>query len=142
VASKVGHDLEIEVSQWSATLTDGDPASFELVADAGSLNVIDGQGGAKPLSDGDRKKIRKNIDEDVLGSGQIRFRSTGAGEGELEVNGVTKPVAFELVVGPDGAYKASATVRQTDFGITPYTGLFGALKVADEVRIAAEGRLP
>ena len=32
-------------------------------------------------------------------------------------------------------------VKQTDWGIKPYTTLFGALKVADEVIISFDGEL-
>ncbi len=138
VAAKIGHDLEIEVADWSATYDDD---GFALTADAGSLQVVAGHGGAKPLTDGDKRKIRKNIDKDVLGGGTIRFSTVGAGEGDLELNGRTGRVGFELTV-TDGAIRGEAAFRQSDFGIEPYTGFFGALKVADEVRVAIDGRLP
>ena len=31
-----------------------------------------------------------------------------------------------------------ATIRQTDFAITPYSGFFGALKLRDEVNVEFE----
>lgn len=141
LAARAGHDLEIVVQEWSATLTDTDPPVFELTADAGSLHPAEGHGGAKPLTDGDRKKIRKNIINDVLGSGQITFRSSGAGTGELTLKGTTRAVPFSLSL-DGGAIAGEARFSQTDFGIVPYTGLFGALKVADEVRITVAGTLP
>jgi hypothetical protein len=36
----------------------------------------------------------------------------------------------------------TAVVKQTDFGIKPYTALFGALKVADDVRVEIDAALP
>ena len=33
-------------------------------------------------------------------------------------------------------------VTQTDFAIKPYSTLFGALKVADEVQVALDAALP
>jgi hypothetical protein len=36
----------------------------------------------------------------------------------------------------------SAVIRQSEWGIKPYSTLFGALKVADDVRVEFEGRLP
>jgi hypothetical protein len=40
-----------------------------------------------------------------------------------------------------GQYRGTATVRQTDYGITPYTGFFGALKLKDEVTVEVEADL-
>jgi hypothetical protein len=34
----------------------------------------------------------------------------------------------------------SATVKQTEFGMKPYSALFGALKVADAVEIAIDAK--
>ncbi|HSJ16542.1 MAG TPA: YceI family protein, partial [Solirubrobacterales bacterium] len=87
----------------------------------------------------------------VLKEQRIGFRSTGVRaeddgrihvEGELTVVGTTKPIAFELAIGDDGALTATATVTQTEWGMKPYSALFGALKVADEVEVTAEGHLP
>ena len=36
---------------------------------------------------------------------------------------------------PTGTLSGSAVVKQTDWGIKPYSTLFGALKVADEVEV-------
>jgi hypothetical protein len=41
---------------------------------------------------------------------------------------------------PDGHVRGSAVVKQTDWGIKPYSALFGTLKVADEVEVAVETR--
>jgi polyisoprenoid-binding protein YceI len=62
-------------------------------------------------------------------------------EGELTLAGTTKPLAFDLAVGDDGALAGTATVTQTDFGMKPYSALWGALKVLDEVEVALEGKL-
>ena len=72
VAAKVGHDLIIEVTRWEATVDDG---SIELTADPRSLEVREGHRGVKPLTDKDRREIRKNIDTKILGSSPITFRS-------------------------------------------------------------------
>jgi hypothetical protein len=37
-----------------------------------------------------------------------------------------------------GRYRGTATVAQSAFGIKPYTGLFGALKLRDEVVVEFE----
>jgi polyisoprenoid-binding protein YceI len=63
-------------------------------------------------------------------------------EGELTLHGATRPLTFEVVVGDDGTLTADAVIKQTDYGMKPYSTLFGALKVVDEVAIEIEARLP
>src|SRR4051794_8215973 len=150
LASRAGHDLLLHVTRWEATLVLGDAASLELTADPRSLVVRSGSGGVKPLSDGDRRDIVRNIDADVLGGEPIAFRSTGAWtdgdrvqfEGQLTLAGRMRPSAFELTAGEDGTLTAQARVVQSAWGIKPYSGLFGALKVADEVLVDVVGRFP
>lgn len=132
VAAKVGHDLVIEVTRWSATIADD--GAVELSADPRSLEVREGLRGAKPLSDRDRREIHKNIEEKILvGSHPISFRGTADG-GELTMAGTTRPVTIERT--PDGG---RASLTQSDWGIKPYRGLMGALKVRDEVEVIVSG---
>jgi polyisoprenoid-binding protein YceI len=121
-----------------------------LAADSRSLRVIDGSGGIKTLTGDDRENIQQTINDDVLKGCAIEFRSTevrGAPggdlnvRGQLDLNGRQGPVTFDLAVGDDGHLTASTTVKQTEFGMKPYSALFGALKVADEVQIAIDAKL-
>ena len=152
LAARAGHDLTIEITRWSATVTvpaEG-VAAAEVTAelDLGSLAVLEGTGGAKPLSDKDRRDILNTAGK-ILGRGTARFTSSriipaasgGAIEGTLTLNGATRPVRLQLVSGGPGQYRGTATVRQTDHGITPYTGFFGALKLKDEVTVEVEADL-
>ena len=149
-AAKAGHDLLIEVQAWEATLVVGQESSLALTADATSLHVREGSGGMQSLGDDDKADIRTTIDDDVLKGQPIAFRSTavsgGAGrlavEGELTLAGTTRPLAFDLDVGDDGRLRGAAVVKQTDWGMKPYSALFGALKVADEVRVEVDAALP
>ena len=61
--------------------------------------------------------------------------------GELTLAGNSGPIAFELTVGADGKLTASTMLKQTDWGIKPYSTLFGALKVADEVEVVLDAAL-
>jgi polyisoprenoid-binding protein YceI len=150
VAAKAGHDLVIEVTRWEATI-DAAAGTLELTADPRSLEVREGLRGVKPLSDRDRGEIRKNIDEKVLGGQPIEFRSSavrmpeGPGrltvEGELTMVGSTRPVTAQLDVGGDGRVAGTIALRQSDWGIKPYRGLMGALKVRDDVEIVVDVRL-
>jgi polyisoprenoid-binding protein YceI len=149
-AAKAGHDLTIHVDAWEATLTIGeDPSqsSLTLDAEADSLRVVNGSGGIQALGDDDKQNIKKTIDDDVLKRESIQFRSTSvqAGdngqltvEGDLTLRGKTNPITFDLAVDDDGKVSGSAVVKQTDFGMKPYSALFGALKVADEVTVLIE----
>ena len=62
LAARAGHDLTLEITRWSARLTV--PGTDDLAAatvtaelDLGSLTVREGSGGAKPLTDRDRRDI-------------------------------------------------------------------------------------
>jgi polyisoprenoid-binding protein YceI len=146
-----GHDLVIEVTSWSGTLQrddDPDTITVALSADGGSLWVREGRGGIQPLGEEDKTSIKQSIDEDVLKRRTIAFRSRRVRggsvmtvEGDLELLGVTRPIAFELEFAPDGRLTAHATVKQTDFGLKPYSVLFGALKVLDEVEVTLDAKL-
>jgi hypothetical protein len=80
------------------------------------------------LSDRDRDSIRETIDDEVLKGTAIEFASTTAREA---AGGV----------GVDGELRAAARLCQSDWGMKPYSGMFGALKVADELAVEVEGRL-
>ncbi|MCD6015713.1 MAG: YceI family protein [Geminicoccaceae bacterium] len=146
-AAKVGHDLVIEVTAWSATLEvgeDSEPLRLELDADAGSLRVREGTGGVQALGDDDRADIERTIEHEVLMRKAIEFRSTAIEAaddgrlivaGDLQMAGGNHSVKFELTLAPDGGIAGAAVVKQSDWGIKPYSALFGALKVKDEVEI-------
>ncbi len=153
-AAKAGHDLVIEVRSWRGTVEIGeDPGENSLVlsADSGSMEVIEGTGGIMALTDEDKVEIKRTLEDEGLQPGQVEFKSTRVtptddGQritvtGELSMNGNVHPLGFELELGPDGAVSARATVKQSDWGIEPYSGLFGTLKVRDEVEVVGEAFL-
>jgi hypothetical protein len=151
LAAKVGHDLELEVTRWSADIAvpgagDDGLAAATITAelDLGSLVVRAGSGGARPLADSDRRDIESTMRKILPGgggSGTATFRSTrvipaavgGAIEGTLTLNGRSQLVRLQLTSPAPGRYRGTAPVVQSAFGIKPYTGFFGALKLRDEV---------
>jgi hypothetical protein len=147
--AKAGHDLLMHVTEWSATLDTGDAPSLTLDADGTSLRVREGTGGIKPLDDDDLANIETTIDDEVLRKRDITFRSTSvqldgdtvAVAGDLTLLGTTRPLAFDLTL-VDGRVTGAAVVKQTEWGMKPYTALFGTLKVADEVRVEIDAGLP
>jgi polyisoprenoid-binding protein YceI len=153
--AKVGHNLEMEVSDWSATLSLGDlpeTTALALSANSRSLHVLAGTGGMQKLGDDERANIDTTIDDEVFKGSEITFTSTGAHgvdgtddvhvHGDLTLFGKTAPAAFTLSVADDESFKGEAVIKQTDFGVKPYSALFGTLKVKDEVRVTVEGKLP
>lgn len=147
-AAKAGHDLLLHVTAWEGTLTIGDggaTAAAELAADATSLRVQEGSGGMKALDDGDKANIHQTIDDEVLQRRDITFRSTsvqdGRAEGELTLGEITRPLSLELEVSDDGEVSGTATVKQSDWGIKPYSALFGTLRVLDEVEVSLRGHV-
>ena len=150
LAARAGHDLTIEVTRWSAKVSvppeeDGGltAATVSAELDLGSLEVREGTGGAKPLSDRDRRDIKKQM-SGILGDGTASFTSSriitsgasgGAIEGSLTLSGKTQPVRLQVTTPGPGRYRGTGTVVQSAFGIKPYVGFFGALKLRDEVGV-------
>jgi polyisoprenoid-binding protein YceI len=64
--------------------------------------------------------------------------SGGAIEGTLTINGKSQPTRLQVTEPEPGKYRGSATIQQTAFGIKPYSGFFGALKLRDEVGVEFE----
>jgi polyisoprenoid-binding protein YceI len=150
--AKAGHDLLLHVTGWEGTLeiaADSGPSRLEVRADGSSLKVQEGTGGMQALDDDDKANIEQTIDDEVLRRDQITFRSTdvtAAGDGlrvtgDLTLLGHTAPLALDVAVN-DGTLTAAGVIRQTDFGMKPYSALFGALKVADEVRVSLAATWP
>jgi YceI-like domain len=152
VAARAGHDLTIEVTRWSARVEipadDAGGVTAATVAaelDLGSLEVREGTGGVKPLTDGDRGQIRKTM-AGILGDGTASFASSriiradagGQVEGTLTIKGRAQPVRLQVAEPGPGQYAGTVAVLQSAFGIKPYSGFFGALKLADEVRVEFE----
>lgn len=149
LGARAGHDLTIDVTRWHADvivdIAHPSASSVRVEVDTDSLEVRTGSGGIKPLTDSDRAQIKKTIQQKVLRTGRhpgISFRSRrveGTAEsftvdGDLTITGVTQPITVHGRLA-DGRVHGAAIVVQTRWGIQPYTGFFGALRLSDEVRV-------
>ena len=156
MASKVGHDLTLEASNWKAEVTvDADPGQSQVKAtiEPRSLEVVAATGGAKPVSDKDKKDIVKNI-VGLLGNNSITFESTSVKaksdasatvSGNLAIAGRSQTVTLDLTIQSNGAsasLKGRVPIVQSSFGIKPFSAMMGALKVKDEVEVDLDVRLP
>jgi polyisoprenoid-binding protein YceI len=151
LAAQAGHDLTIDVGRWSGELVIGAdlaPASIDVRVELGSLVVRAGTGGIKPLTDRDKREIsttaRKVLSVDRYPEATFTASSFspaadgGTIDGTLTLAGNSGPLRLEVrQTGPD-QYLATTSVRQTSFGIKPYSGFLGALRVSDEVSVDAE----
>lgn len=148
--AKAGHDLVLEIKDWSGTVDVGDSSSVELTASPGSIEVVSGEGGVKALSDGDKDKIKKGATGKVLGGSPITFQSSDVAlngsmlnvGGNLSINGTSNAVNIPCTVGDDGTVKCSIRFDQSTFGIKQYSTMMGNLKVKDSVEVVIEATLP
>jgi polyisoprenoid-binding protein YceI len=158
LAASAGHDLTIEPASWSGELevgADAAPVSLEVRVDLSSLVVREGSGGLKPLSDRDRREIAATARKvlSVPRHPDATFLATdfapggpeqggGVITGTLTLAGRSRPLQLAVRPAGPGGYVATASVTQSDFGIRPYSGFMGALKVADAVGVRVEVSLP
>ena len=116
-----------------STIGDGDAITGEF--DAASLRV-------SGVSADDARKIEKNAADDVLAaqplshhrlSARRRWRATApsarASKGTLTLHGATRPLAFDAVA-DGGLWRAELRLDVRDFGIKPYSAMFGTLNSA------------
>ena len=152
LAASAGHDLTIEVTRWSGELTvddSGTPTALDVRIDLGSLVVRSGSGGVKPLSVRDKREIvstaRKTLGVDrrpeaTFSGATFKPGTSGGGviSGTFSLAGQSRPVDIQVTETEDGRYHATLSIVQSSFGIKPYSGLFGALKVRDAVDVEVD----
>lgn len=150
-ASKLGHRVTIVMRRWQATVrwSGGAPVAAQLTVEVSSLEVLRGEGGLTPLSAPEKILVRSNALRQ-LGAGQFPEICFDAGSidqskdgyrlaGTLQIHGRTREHVIDLRTEDlDKTWRmsAQAVVRQSDFGVKPYSLVMGSLNVADEVSIS------
>jgi polyisoprenoid-binding protein YceI len=149
------HDHRIGATAWRGKVAwdprDPERSSVELEVDATKLEVLDPW-----LDEKDRAKVRKTMlsDEvlDVEKHPTIAFTSqrvavAGKDEGKgvplqvtgkLELHGVARQVRVDVLVKDEAGTIVTAGVhqlKQSDFGIEPYSTALGTIAVEDEVQV-------
>ncbi len=145
--SPLAHDLRIDVGSFLVELDDKN--MINSVFDAGSLRVdcamVDGVERPDLLSDVDRKEIDRSILKDVLHAEaypKITFSSLSVQEedsthlvtGILSLHGIDKEITF-TVRSQENYYVADACLHMPDFGIKPFSALFGAVRIKPDILI-------
>jgi polyisoprenoid-binding protein YceI len=156
MGAKLAHDLVLSPTTWRGTLNvDADnpgASSAELTIDARSIEILETVGGMMSLSDKDRKKIAKNMEEDVLHTNkfpELSFESTTVSgsapnfkvAGNMTITGTTRPVEVSLNVNGT-TVTATTSISQKDFGIKPFSAMMGAIKLRDDVDFELTLNLP
>ena len=149
--SAVAHDLRLRVGRLSIDL---DPsarsvrATFDPTSIAVECAMKGGREAPGTLRDKDRRDVVKNIEKDVLHPRkhrEIRFEGSWSGDAPTEVEGTLalhgKSRRVRVGLRRDGdAVVGEVTLHQPDFGIRPFSALFGTLKIKPDVRVVL--RLP
>jgi polyisoprenoid-binding protein YceI len=150
-AAQLGHRLTIAMLRWRVTVQwhAEEPVGAELTGDVDSLEVVRGDGGLTPLSGPEKILVRGNALRSLnarrfprIGFAATTIEQTGDGyrlTGTLTIHGKTRPQIVDVCtedLGDSWRLSSETVIRQTDFGIKPYSQLLGSLKVADKVTVA------
>lgn len=152
--SAFAHDHEIGVKSFTGKIvlpeSGAGGGSLELEVNAASLAVLD-----KQPSEADKQKIFDSMHKEVLESAKfpkIAFKSVSVSDlkqtgtdaynltlnGDLTLKGVTRRIAVPVLLTVNAQQLRAVgkyTLKQTDFGIKPYSAAGGAVKVKNEVVI-------
>ena len=150
-AARMGHRLTIAMRRWRGSVgwTGAKPVSAELVVEVDSFEVLRGEGGVKGLSGPEKALVKSNALKS-LDAGhypEIRFAADTIDKtdhgyrltGKLEIRGKSATHVIDLHtedLGEAWRISAESRVRQTDYGVKPYSLLMGSVRVADEVSLA------
>lgn len=150
--SGLAHDHEIGVKAFTGKIvvpeSGASGGSLELDVDATSLAVLD-----KKPSEEDKKKIYNSMHNEVLESAKhtkINFKSVSVADlkqtggdsysltlnGDLTLHGVTKRIALPVSLTINAQQLRAVgkyTLRQTDYGIKPYSAAGGTIKVKNDI---------
>ena len=152
IASSFAHDhvMSVEKFKGQVVYDENTPSksSVYIRVEAKSLKVLDPK-----VKKSDRAKIKKSMDSDevlnIKKYPNITFQSSkvevkkASGlllkvTGKLTLHGKTKTISFPVKVTKKGG-KLTASgkfkLRQTEFGMTPYSAYLGAVKVKDVIDV-------
>ncbi len=151
-AAKMGHRLTLLMNSWDATVrwTDGQPVAAHLTVDVDGLAGVTWRGWVDgPFRAGEvtGAVARPEIAGRRAVSDESAFRPTTSTQtddgyrlrGTLDIHGTSRACAVDLRVedlGETWRMSGEADVRQTEFGVKPYSMLMGAMKVVDIVTVA------
>lgn len=150
-AARMGHRLTIVMTRWQATVSwaGARPIAAELAVETDSFEVLRGEGGVKGLSGPEKTLVRSNALKS-LDAGrfpEIRFTAETIDKtedgyrltGKLHIRGKSREHVIDLRtqdLGDSWRMSAESSVRQSDYGVKPYSLLMGSVQVADDVMVS------
>ncbi|MEO8816122.1 MAG: YceI family protein [Mycobacterium sp.] len=150
-AAKMGHRLTIAMASWRAEVSwsGEEPTAVRLTVAVDSLRVVRGEGGLMPLSAPEKTLVRSNALK-CLHSDRypnIRFQSGDIAAaddgyrltGTLEICGRVHPHVLDVRVADLGDAQricGDTVLRQSEYGVRPYSMLMGSMQVADDVTVS------
>jgi polyisoprenoid-binding protein YceI len=136
---------------WRATVhwSEDGPVSAELTVDVDSLEVVRGDGGLTPLSGPEKILVRGNALRSLnarrfprISFAAKTIEKTDDGyrlTGTLTIHGKARTQVVDVRaddLGDSWRMSSETAIRQSDFGVRPYSQLLGSLKVADDVTVS------
>lgn len=143
---------QVTVKNFEVTVTrprDETKTAVQVAAEAKSFTNTD-----KTMSEFERRGFQDVLQNKVLESDRfptVEFKSVSVSElkvtgetrtftlhGDLRLHGVTRRVSFPVKVTLTGEQlraTGEAKLKQSDYGITPYAGNVGLIKIADDLQI-------
>ena len=150
-AARMGHRLTIAMTRWQATVSwEGDqPVTAELVVETDSFEVLRGEGGVKGLSGPEKIVVRSNAMSSLNARRfpEVRFTADAIDKtddgyrlsGTLQIRGKSREHVIDLRtddLGDSWRMSAESRVRQSDYGIKPFSLLMGSVQVTDDVTVS------
>lgn len=150
-AKRFGHRLTISMTTWQAAVAwrGTAPASVIATIEISGLEVVSGAGGMKALSGPEKALARSNAlaSLDAEQFPVITFECPAPSRtetgydlpGALTIHGVTRPHQVEMSVTEQQdqwLLAFESRLRQSDFGVKPFSLMMGSLAVADQVGVA------
>ncbi|MCB0950277.1 MAG: YceI family protein [Mycobacterium sp.] len=154
-AARMGHRLLIAMQSWQAEVrwAGDEPSGVDVTVEVDSLQVVRGEGGVKGLSEPEKTVVRSNALKalDANRFRQIRFQANDIQRsdtgfrlgGTLEIHGQTRERVVDVQLedlGDAWRITCDAEVRQSDFGVKPYSILLGSVSVADTVTVSFDAQ--
>jgi hypothetical protein len=152
ILSRLAHDLRITVTSFFIDLGDTDhfiSARFNTQSLRVDCAMVNGRERPDVLSLKDKDEINNNIIREVLHTKtypEIVLTSSSIKKqngdylvaGQITLHGHTRELSFKVRKEIKNRYVADVNLHLPDFGITPFSALFGAIRIKPDILVHIE----